>query len=86
MAYAPGTRIPYFSNPNVAFDGVATGVPSGQSNSAYNAATINNTDTTFENYRLPRFDVWVQAGFGGLPLSTTITPYVENLLAYLTAT
>lgn len=74
MAYAPGTRIPYFSNPNVAFDGVATGVPAGDPNSAYNAATINNTDSTFQNYSLPRFDVWVQAGYLGLPLGTYSNP------------
>lgn len=74
MAYAPGTRIPYFSNPNVAFDGVATGVAANQSNSAYNAATINNTDLTFQSYRIPRFDVWVQAGFVGVPLGTYQNP------------
>lgn len=74
MAYAPGTRIPYFSNPNVTFDGVATGVPSNQSESAYNAATLNNTDSTFQNYALPRFDVWVQAGYLGTPLGTYSNP------------
>ncbi|MBI4718243.1 MAG: hypothetical protein HY763_10590 [Planctomycetes bacterium] len=74
MAYRPGTRIPYFSNPNVSFDGEPTGVPAGQSDSAYNAATINNTDSTFQNYRVPRFDVWVQAGYGGTPLGTYQNP------------
>jgi hypothetical protein len=35
MAYAPGTRIPYFSNPNISYDGVATG-----SSTANNAGSI----------------------------------------------
>lgn len=74
MAYAPGTRIPYFSNPNISFDGEPTGVPSNQSESAYNAATINNTDTTFQSYRIPRFDVWVQAGYVGVSLGTYQNP------------
>ena len=29
MAYAPGTRIPYYSNPNVRFKGAPTGLPAG---------------------------------------------------------
>jgi len=42
MAYSPGTRISYFSNPNVQFDGVATGV----NGSADNALTLNTSRTT----------------------------------------
>lgn len=38
MAYAPGIRIPYFSNPNVSYLGVATGTAG-----AYNAQTIINS-------------------------------------------
>lgn len=76
MAYAPGTRIPYFSNPNVSFDGVPTGVATNQFNSAHNAATLNNTDSTFENYRSPRFDVWTQAGYVGVSLGTYSNPHV----------
>ena len=41
MAYAPGTRIPYFSNPNVNYLGVATG-----SATADNAQTIRNSSAT----------------------------------------
>lgn len=37
MAYAPGTRIAYFSNPSVNYQGVATGVASGQATAADNA-------------------------------------------------
>lgn len=46
MAYAPGSPIPYFSNPNVKFLGAPTGIPDGQANSADNARTINNTSPT----------------------------------------
>ncbi|MEM1166884.1 MAG: M12 family metallo-peptidase [Planctomycetota bacterium] len=56
MAYSPGTRIRHFSNPDVSFQGVATGVsgagvqPSGL-HGADNAAHLNSTRTTIENYR-----------------------------------
>jgi len=41
MAYQPGLPIPYFSNPDVMFMGVPTGVPETSTNSANNAKTIN---------------------------------------------
>ena len=53
MAYAPGTRIPYFSNPNVNYQGVATGVAAGATNSANNAASISNTVPTVSAFRAP---------------------------------
>lgn len=37
MAYAPNTRVAYFSNPSVSYQGTATGVTSGNSNAADNA-------------------------------------------------
>lgn len=40
MAYQPGTRIPYFSNPDVMFDGGVTGVPIGEPEQAHNALTL----------------------------------------------
>lgn len=46
MAYAPGTRIGYFSNPNVSYDGAPTGT-----NSEYNARTIGLTAPTVRAYR-----------------------------------
>ena len=46
MAYQPGLPIPYFSNPNVKFMGMPTGVPEGLTNSANNAKTINLTAPT----------------------------------------
>jgi hypothetical protein len=46
MAYEPGTRIGYFSNPNVNFDNVATGTAT-----EYNAATIDTTSPYIAQYR-----------------------------------
>jgi len=43
MAYAPGTRIPYLSNPNIRFKGVPTGLPAGSGFEADNASTIAAT-------------------------------------------
>lgn len=56
MSYRTGsngtcqTSIPYFSNPNVYYNGIATGVASG-SLSANNALTFNNTATTAAQWR-----------------------------------
>lgn len=41
MSYRPGLRIHNFSNPDVLFRGVPTGVPEGRTDSAHNARTIN---------------------------------------------
>ena len=52
MAYAPGARIDHFSNPNVSFQGTATGVePSGSTQGAHNARTIGETLTAISSYR-----------------------------------
>jgi hypothetical protein len=56
MAYAPGTRIQYFSNPNVSFAGAPTGVPIGDPNEAFNAQTLDLTAATVANYRLSNDD------------------------------
>ncbi|TWT46235.1 Immunoglobulin I-set domain protein [Phycisphaerae bacterium RAS1] len=45
MAYAPGTRIGYFSNPNINYDGIPTGT-----NGEYNARTIGLTAPTVSTY------------------------------------
>ncbi len=50
MSYAPGTRIGYFSNPNIFYQGTATGIASGAS-SANNAQTHNNTKATAAAWR-----------------------------------
>ncbi len=67
MAYPPGQRIPYFSNPDVIFDGQPTGVPVGQPNEADNALTINTTISTIASYRcgLPYCETHKQVASGG---------------------
>ena len=51
MSYSPGSRIGYFSNPNVNFDGTATGV----NNSEDNVRSINNAAATIAQWRSERF-------------------------------
>lgn len=51
LAYAPGTRIQYFSNPNVSFQGEVLGVPEGQPGEAENWKSLNNTATTVARFR-----------------------------------
>ncbi|MHC4416113.1 MAG: M12 family metallo-peptidase [Planctomycetota bacterium] len=51
MAYSPGTRIGYFSNPDVSYDTHPTGVPIDQPDPAHNALTINQTALTVANFR-----------------------------------
>lgn len=50
MAYAPGTRVKYFSNPNVNYDGTPTGTQTTDPSPAYNALTITNTRSTIANF------------------------------------
>jgi hypothetical protein len=54
MAYAPGNRIDYFSNPRVNYDARPTGVTIGQANEADNATTINDTWPTISGFRCNR--------------------------------
>lgn len=51
MAYAPGTRIQRFSNPNTNYFGTATGVATNLPSAAHNALTINNVAATVANFR-----------------------------------
>ena len=44
------TRIPYFSNPQVTYGGVPTGIPNSSSDSANNSLTLNNTAYTVANF------------------------------------
>ncbi|MBK8001105.1 MAG: hypothetical protein IPK15_20935 [Verrucomicrobia bacterium] len=53
MAYSPGTRIGHFSNPNVTYQGTATGVAAGATNSADNAASISNAVPYVSAFRAP---------------------------------
>lgn len=51
MAYAPGTRVPHFSNPDVLNGGVPTGIAYPHPQSADNALSINNASWTVANFR-----------------------------------
>ena len=51
MALQPGTRIPYFSNPNVLFNNIPTGVPGVGPTSANNALQIQQTAAQIAAYR-----------------------------------
>ena len=51
MAYSPGTRIAYFSNPDVIVDGQPTGRALGLADEAHNALSINNAAATAANWR-----------------------------------
>jgi len=73
MAYPPGTRIPYFSNPDVRFQGQPTGVPIGDPNEAHNARVINETSRSRETFRL--LDIWVDFGYGGTERGTFAQPF-----------
>ena len=56
------TRIQYWSNPDVNYNGVPTGVPEGQFDSADNRRTLNNTAYTVANFRQSE-----EALFGDVP-------------------
>lgn len=53
MAYAPGVQIPYFSNPNITYEGVPIGVPEGSPDAADNARTLNEVAPLVANARPP---------------------------------
>lgn len=51
MAYAPGTRIQYFSNPNVSYSGFPLGIADPAADSAENWKSLNNTAATVAQFR-----------------------------------
>jgi hypothetical protein len=75
MAYEPGTRIQYFSNPDVEYDGTPTGVPIGDTDESHNAQTINLRRSIVESHRLTRFDIWVDFAHTGAEQGTFDLPY-----------
>ena len=72
MSY-PGERIQYFSNPNVDFQGVPTGIADARDN----ARTVRNSRYTVENFRLTRFDIWVDFAASGPQYGTPANPYAS---------
>lgn len=51
MAYSPGARIPHFSNPDIAFLGVPTGLALGSASPRHNAQVIRETRRSIANFR-----------------------------------
>lgn len=70
MSYAPGTRIPFFSNPSQTFMATATGTVSRD-----NCRTVNDRRGTCEAFQVSRYDIWVQFSFGGSESGTFSNPY-----------
>lgn len=73
MAYPPGIWIPYFSNPDIIYQGFPTGVPIGQANEAHNAYVVNETRRSRETFRL--LDIWVQFNYIGTERGTFTQPF-----------
>jgi len=79
MSYAPGERIPYFSNPNIVYQGQPTGVvqgstdPKGNPNSADNALTHNLTAGTVASFRP------AAAGSPGSPHTWSAPDYIQPI-------
>jgi len=71
-----GTRIGYFSNPNVDFDGAATGIASGQPGAANNRLAYANVDQIVANWResLPS-SRWVNFSWGGPEDGSQLNPF-----------
>jgi len=83
MAYSPGTRRMYFSNPDVLYNGHATGVAIGDADEAHNVMSINNAALTVSNWRDEVFDLSVtpdvafrSVGSQGGPFSPSCQEYV----------
>lgn len=51
MSYAPGFKVPYFSNPSVLYGGVPTGIAEGNEGEADNARTIRETAAKIDKHR-----------------------------------
>jgi hypothetical protein len=70
MAYDPGTRIPFFSNPNVTFLGTPTGTATRD-----NTRSINDRRFTCEAFQTTRYDIWLDFANGGTQNGTFANPY-----------
>lgn len=84
LSYA-GQTIPYYSNPNVLYNGVPTGVGKDQPNSADNVRTINNTAAIVANTfnggipsRIPVSATRHQIGFPVVPVGESA--YDETII------
>jgi hypothetical protein len=80
MAYAPGSRIGHFSNPNISHMGTATGA----ADHADNARLHNNRDRDVEAFRTTRYDIYVDfaRSCSGQPcIGTASLPYNQMAIS-----
>lgn len=76
MAYAPGNRIQYFSNPFVEYDGEFIGRPFGWEDPADNTRTLGRTASFMLGLREPVSSIaWVDLGSSGFEFGTFTFPY-----------
>jgi hypothetical protein len=73
--HLPPPKIPYFSNPDVYFDGRPTGVPVGDPNEANNVLTINVNAFMVANYRQRSGNIWVDFAYSGTEYGCFEHPY-----------
>ena len=83
MAYPTSSnpRVLRFSNPNVTYNGYATGVAIGAANEAFNARVIIDNDNTIENFESTRYDIYVDFGFNGFPIEAGTAAFPYNTTA-----
>ncbi len=68
MAYAPGTRVGLFSNPNVTYNGYVAGAVNGNDN----ARTLNNTAEIVASYRGDQLSLSGYISQAGVPLAGVV--------------
>jgi hypothetical protein len=77
MAYPTSSnpRVLRFSNPNINYNGYATGVAIGSPGEAFNARVIIDNDNTIEAFEATRYDIYVNFAWGGLEFGLASFPY-----------
>lgn len=83
MAYSPGTRRMYFSNPDVLYNGHATGVTIGDADEAHNAMSINNAALTVSSWRDEVFDLSVTPDDAFRPVGSQGGPFSPSCQEYV---
>ena len=77
MAYPPGEPVPYFSNPDVLYEGEPTGFPNGSGSGADNARAMNQLGPVVAAYRGPSMNDYFE---NRIPLSApAVYAFSSNL-------
>lgn len=87
MAYAPGTRVGRFSNPNINYNGYVMGIPLGQTGETFNAQCITLTSPTIAAFRgasAPNADVNCDFALDGFDVETQEKAVGGDLADYCT--